>query len=1316
MNDTLLVPIKLACLVINHGATHAVNNRSIRRFQYKYSNLKEFNSAEPSYFSGPTIINQFNIENHLGVFVKWELPAGLRHNVAIENASTATDFPPVPTRWLVVRTYGNINKREYKAWIVESNYQDPSRKEGSLFLDPTGKGTLLGSCIELSKWDKNSETKDPSRYIDKLTAVSSGDPTFSIYQPYNNQVFSFHDTLNGIDKDDKLSYFVCGWYANPNQDPIALLKSSFSKLQDQKCGWDQYVKEKLQQKYFWQIATDTTTNDLQRILCHGLSVAVDWDSSKELTELPKSKQDQKDPRELQISIGYTGLDALSTLLNNYSKAAIPPIIFDVLSRGLLKKLQKIDSEEELRKQQHEEGFAAEPGGIYWEIIINQTQSDTNPNAYNDNLNNLPENITILLDDLNCSQVNLEEEERLLQGNQWNLYALWWKQGRIPYVDNFENKKDILNKLSKHLDPNQEDGLYKEVENLKNRLSDLQQTIQEKKAKLEEEIDKIQPSYKLKFTPKSSFWKPVSPVILLTGIDPGALIEQKQNLICRTTQNVVTNVDYKDPEGIAKSKNSDDIDIPEDLSLFFKQIEDAEIIWKEFSILDYVLSNGGIEIKSIPEQTLPPFGISGWIQPWDPLFMEWEIEWCKTEFSDWTFNGLQYVLNPQTEIREEPSDTISGRIFLNAHACFSFKEHLKKLIEAYPEIAKEYKEINTHDWEQQFSSWDLLSQRLSGLEEYFTLRDIKMNRFPKSEDPITKLLDVKNNYTVPLPGSYQKPYLFKPIRQGQFFIRRLSIMDNFGQSVDVISPTITSKPLFVSNSLIPKKSIITVENKIIDINQIIELSPRIGQSFRLNCRWVGEYNQQVNPICGWILPNYIDQSLQFYTPVGDYLGEISKNSSGCIWEFNPQGLELPKVCSSFPRLGNIISIITGNDNDFEFKNIIEQALSFKSSPKIDNEHCYAAYFGRPLALATAKWNFELRLPYYQNQTWNALEYQLSLIDDKKSQLQPLNINETLISSMKENSPELILAKTEFKLRLGDPSLVGDGLIGYFKEGFENFYSVYPKESENTYIKIITGDELQITLEANSVVTTTLLLDPILPVHAYCALVPFTPVILPPRFIQVALNKMAIPFKIGPVLSLYSNKAEEENSSENLSIVMPKPSLGKFIWLEPTAAPNVLRSLEIRAADHVARFLLDPYDLVEGWLSISMQEMTNNVPKSKKSSNLGQIKSQQAFKWQHSKDKNIIKILLNTLQEDKDKADTAYLSAKNSLDNRNEGAASKYLREAKEHYKNILFRYKAGSISDSMCECTLVDIEKIENRLSKIKKVRGCIKAPTKLKLQ
>src|SRR5205085_4973304 len=158
--------------------------------------------------------------------------------------SSATSFPLVPNRWLVVRyspaaTQGG--PRQTLAWVLQSDAIDDNADplQSNSFVHPFPstpdaiQPTRLGTkATVLSAWA--GEAGNTQKFF--LRAVGPGEATFAAYQPGIVNVFSFYDPIydpNATSDDPNyktdtqplpegtyLSYLVVGWYSDPQQDPL----------------------------------------------------------------------------------------------------------------------------------------------------------------------------------------------------------------------------------------------------------------------------------------------------------------------------------------------------------------------------------------------------------------------------------------------------------------------------------------------------------------------------------------------------------------------------------------------------------------------------------------------------------------------------------------------------------------------------------------------------------------------------------------------------------------------------------------------------------------------------------------------------------------------------------------------------------------------------------------------------------------------------------------------------------------------------------------------------------------------------------------
>jgi hypothetical protein len=132
-----------------------------------------------------------------GIYLHWALPDALTRGDA--DGSDAT-FPAIPDRWLVVRMFPSttqVARRAIRGWVLRAGDNPPT-------------------VVALDQW---TETGATATSTDALTALGRGDAAWAAY--YDNVVnrLGFFDDLSDI-QNGPLAYLVCGWYSNPDRDPL----------------------------------------------------------------------------------------------------------------------------------------------------------------------------------------------------------------------------------------------------------------------------------------------------------------------------------------------------------------------------------------------------------------------------------------------------------------------------------------------------------------------------------------------------------------------------------------------------------------------------------------------------------------------------------------------------------------------------------------------------------------------------------------------------------------------------------------------------------------------------------------------------------------------------------------------------------------------------------------------------------------------------------------------------------------------------------------------------------------------------------------
>ena len=231
--NPLIVPMTVEALVVND--IFRTNGSSFVRNQMLYGAMSTCNSGQPGISNNDT---QFTLHStspvlpsktpagdyYNGVYLKWRLPESFTNGVQ-DNVTGLTEYPLVPNRWLVVRYSGPLTQRVATAWIVESdhvypNNQVPQPTNASMvataYVKANSNGTptqqFIGQNILLGSWTESGNDL-------QLTAMAPGNPAFGVFQPQNNNVFSFIDCLNSS-PTETLSYMVTGWFSNPESDPL----------------------------------------------------------------------------------------------------------------------------------------------------------------------------------------------------------------------------------------------------------------------------------------------------------------------------------------------------------------------------------------------------------------------------------------------------------------------------------------------------------------------------------------------------------------------------------------------------------------------------------------------------------------------------------------------------------------------------------------------------------------------------------------------------------------------------------------------------------------------------------------------------------------------------------------------------------------------------------------------------------------------------------------------------------------------------------------------------------------------------------------
>jgi hypothetical protein len=418
--------------------------------------------------------------------------------------------------------------------------------------------------------------------------------------------------------------------------------------------------------------------------------------------------------------------------------------------------------------------------------------------------------------------------------------------------------------------------------------------------------------------------------------------------------------------------------------------------------------------------------------------------------------------------------------------------------------------------------------------------------------------------------------FLPIRSGLMQISKLYLVDTFGQVLDVSPATILPcDALTISRNVTKSVNITRAEDGL-----SVYLAPRITQPARLNFRWLAAEPGALNspdepemsdhptttPVCGWLIPNHLDDSLMVYDGEGIALGSILPTAE---WEPAP-GTVNRVLAGAIPNLHLrqlITYLITFSKQHSsywpDFLKALDSALENIEPANYAQHEALALLIGRPIAVVRASLGIQLQGKPALNQKWHAI-----LSDMYNQQLDSRVSNEFI--------------NVSFPVRLGEHRLFNDGLVGYWIEdenGYhdDKFYSSQAEDVNDP--NIITHHETAITQNlalSGEPLKLTMLVDPRGEIHVTSGVLPTKQISIPPDQYAKVLKKLSVTFMTAPVLT----------DQEGIRLNLPQESGYSWSWLERPSAPVWVQAEQIQATDNTLKFT--PQRLVGGWLKLTPED--------------------------------------------------------------------------------------------------------------------------------
>ncbi|ASU33544.1 hypothetical protein [Mucilaginibacter xinganensis] len=439
--------------------------------------------------------------------------------------------------------------------------------------------------------------------------------------------------------------------------------------------------------------------------------------------------------------------------------------------------------------------------------------------------------------------------------------------------------------------------------------------------------------------------------------------------------------------------------------------------------------------------------------------------------------------------------------------------------------------------------------------------------------------------------------FGPLRAGFMDIISIELVDVFGQRMDLTSGNVPGMlSCITSYAMSPQVTDTANQGK-------IYLAPRIETPTRLWFKWLSaQHNSLVpgvtadfvemnshpstSPVCGWVIPNHLDNDLFFYDFNGTAIGTFGiEHVNNPVTVYRTRAGNLANPTNSLAadigepgsptvneHLANYMWYINSQPAAFleDMMTAIQNAANFISPSNFAQDVSLSVLIGSPLALTRSIIGMET--------LGNLLP--LSQADTGASSPFPQDVNNARYNytdRMPYSSANL--GSVQFPVRLGDLANLDDGLVGFLFEGTgsnpysgQSFYTPAAKSGWTNGVEQPTATTLQLTLNETPV-SITMLIDPRAAVHATTGVLGVSELGIPADQYASIMNNLAVNFTTRPMLQMSSG------------LVVPLPAENGYSWSWITPGASAVTPLAANAANQAPAYGYSPQRLLEGWLALN-----------------------------------------------------------------------------------------------------------------------------------
>lgn len=1196
MNNTLIVPITLNALVPNTELTVCGPQADFSRSPYSKDGV-DYNPGTAN-VSTEILAAPFQNRNFIlqpGVHLHWILPSLLSGEIPAElRTQDGFNFPSVPNRWLIVKSLALPEEApmEVNKWVVESDYLHPTNLNQEPYAatipypgtaDEPQPYRYLGVTTLLDDWSpQNGDALRP------FTAAGYGTPAFNAFYPNCHSAFGFFDTdIDSQMGENEYTYEVFGVYSDSADDYLVQLLAVFEQttgITADAAGFGAWLQDNFSLDY------NTSGGVPHQMICYGKISIV----PRAFDTIPATETDLN----ATVVIGNTGTEAVSAYLGTHLQPDSPLVAEDQLEAIQLKQNlehRTVDIGAKFQEARHSKEFYGSAGGKLWTVVPDKTDTSGDSSQWNLQMT-LDDDLAHELNALNELQQTYDQAGFELDTLREQLFADWHKymvncyppEGNLDqYFDIDEVRYFVEHKTKNRLakleglrgevtlftDPNTElitaadygtSRAGSLARTLTSAINELLDAIGAQNAELDGNDDTQTPRVALKVVPADRYWQPSEPVVLVVGESaesdslplPGTV--QSCVLLPALTDDYTTATEKGTfetliravqtaggnnlPSRTASTQPWNPIRLEWEVELFPKAVgrsaEEASGAFRNQYSTDYIaqnyqLSPDAVDLEAPHESYLKEKGAN--LYTGSSFLSPGAIQVQQNAL--YSFLRTQIQQGVITDPRTAPFDDTEPFTLAEADRLDSTYEQAtfsastteeERNADAIYTALQAYRTLLPQETQ-------MISQALSGFNA--ALRMKKQTFQLMITDPLgfADAEAFSNSVVADYVGTFNRmapePLLdFNPIRTGELNLSQLRLVDTFGRTreLDASNPTVAHK-LYNENSRFP-----------------VTLPPRLVQEARLDFRWLSgnpahddlEMNAHpaTSPVCGWMLPNNLDNSLVFYDADGAVQGQLyaetsSQDATQARWNQPPggrSGVAFVKDIAN-PHLRQVVTRIQAGGSTFvnDFLTTVDTALDNIEPDSSAQHQSLAVLMGRPLAIVRAAVQMSLKGQPAIEESWDAL------IADMGRQSRETNRFENV----------------QWPVRIGEYRQLNDGVAGFWVESAGEisptaaFYAPQTSGSANADNIVYHSDaEASLYLAPGDDPTVlSLLVDPRGSLHATSGVLPTRELSIPADQYAAALEKIGITFLSMPLLT----------PASSVQISLPQEDGYQWSWIERDA---------------------------------------------------------------------------------------------------------------------------------------------------------------------